>query len=406
MSINEQHHQLTKVLPPIISSEYTSSYLNSITWQEWNNIMAKELNKAGFRHNKWNSLKGCYEMEEFVASADNPQSFILGEVSKFEEVEYLKSRKLMNNGRCPKCGNPIIGNPCLYTYGKDDRINYHICLSCAKSHGTVEINPKEQIKTKSPNIINNPLSNYDSNNTNKNNIPTTLAISKTKGIKKWVLWFVLLCFITVIICIIASNITINSNLDDNKPTAHFYEVNNAFNIRLPNNWDFDQLSCPYEEVNIDNNDTIKINAQFDKGQLIFVPKGDNITDSLSAAIYVEYRKVDTKLIDLAHHNQKHQSAKQLMKYVEKSLKDYAESTGIIKDDVKYNYVNLSENKGFAYSCDLIDYNNMQTFKYSNYTFWNYDELITITVIYDNIDSEKWEKECSSIVNFFKWVNPK
>lgn len=382
------------------TKKYTSSYLNSITWLEWNNIMAKELNDAGFKRSRWDSSKGCYESVHFVTSSENPHSFILGEVSKYEEIEYLKNKQLLNNGRCPKCGNPIIGNPCRFTSGNDNRINYHICQSCAKNHGTIDFNLSESIKTDSQNFVVTQSKKNDFDNT-KPSLP-----NRANKAKKWVLLFVLSCLVIGILCIIASLLKKHSIPTNNEPTTLTYIFNEAFELKMRSDWDFDKMSCPHYIMSSKDNDTIKYNADFKKGQLILVPKGHNIIDTLSAAIYIEYRKVDTKTIDLAHHYQQHQNANQLKRYVEKSLKENVESNGTVRNGVKYNYVNLNGNKGFSYSCNLIDKDNLQTFNYSNYTFWNYDELITITVIYDNIDSEKWEKQCSYIVNNFNWVNPK
>ena len=382
---------------------YSSSYLNSITWLEWNNIMAKELNDAGFRRSIWNSSKGCYESVLFATSADNPYSFILGEVSKYEEVEYLKYRNLLNNGRCPSCGNPIIGNPCRYTSGNDKRINYHICLSCAKGHGTIDFNPTEQNKTYSPNNIN--FSQKD-NNSNKEIVPPTV-ITKTNSIKKWALRLVLFCLITVILCVVSSLIERSLNKVD-ETIPHRYEVNNAFELKIPNNWYFDPTSCSHYQENTANKDSIKLTANFEDGQLIFVPIGHNITDKLSAAIYVEYRKFDSNLQHLAHYNKQYESANFLKKIMEESLKKNIEMNGFIidRESIKYCYVRLGENIGFGYYCNIINNENIQTFRYSSHVFWNYDELISITTTYDLNESNKWEKDCKNILNSFNWKHPK
>ena len=400
MPNNEQLPLSSNDKPKVNVNNYSSSYINSISWLEWNNIMAKELNDGGFKRSRWDSSKGSYERVQFVTCAENPQSFILGEVSKYEEIEFLKNKKLLNNGRCPKCGNPIIGNPCRFTSGKDNRINYHICQSCAKNHGTIDFNLSEPIKTDTLNLLDTKSKKNDFDNTKP---PLPNRANKTK---KWILLFVLSCLVIGILCIIVSLLKMHSNPNINKPTTQTSIFNDAFELKLRSDWDFDKMSCPHYMMSTKDDDTIKYNADFNKGELILVPTGHNIIDTLSAAIYVKYQKVDTKLIDLAHHNQHHQNTKQLKKYVEKALKDNVESKGIVKDGIKYNYVKLKENNGFKYHCDLIDIDNMQTVSYTSYTFWNYNEIVTITVTYDNIDSEKWEKQCASIVNYFNWVNPK
>ena len=83
--------------------KYTSSQINAMSWKEWTETMAKELNDAGFRTNGVKILDDGTLEKGLVPFSVNgePKYFLLGSVDKAEESEYLKSLGLLNNGRCP-----------------------------------------------------------------------------------------------------------------------------------------------------------------------------------------------------------------------------------------------------------------------------------------------------------------
>ena len=116
--------------------KYTSEEINRISWQEWNELMAKELNEAGFRR------ECTYGGEKYTSpyeADDEPMLFIhgLGE----EEVNYLKSVGLLNNGRCPQCGRPINGNPGRFTSGFNHNLHFQICQTCVSRGKRTSVNP-------------------------------------------------------------------------------------------------------------------------------------------------------------------------------------------------------------------------------------------------------------------------
>lgn len=116
--------------------KYTSEQINSMSWHEWNQTMAKELNDAGFRTMEYQQVKkNVYKNADnalYFTLEDSPELFILGAVYKSPELDYLKRLGLLNNGRCPMCGNKISRNTGLFTYSLNPAVNFEICHSCVK----------------------------------------------------------------------------------------------------------------------------------------------------------------------------------------------------------------------------------------------------------------------------------
>lgn len=112
---------------------YKSSDICGMTWQEWNEAMAEELNKAGFKAKAFDGQKwtktGKYD------AGDDPKLFVLGTIEDANAITYLKDIGLLNNGRCPMCGEPIIGKPGRFTSGYDPNFHFQICQNCVNSRG-------------------------------------------------------------------------------------------------------------------------------------------------------------------------------------------------------------------------------------------------------------------------------
>ncbi len=105
--------------------KYNSSQIYSISWIEWNTLMAKELNETVYKQKERDSAGQIkfkpyktYDKKSPFIELNEPKTFILGMVCGVDEVNYLKSLGLLNNGRCPRCGEPIIGNPGRFTSSK------------------------------------------------------------------------------------------------------------------------------------------------------------------------------------------------------------------------------------------------------------------------------------------------
>lgn len=116
---------------------YTKDDVLKMTWHEWNATMAKELNDAGFLGYGFNPQTNRLEKNQapYRACPDSPSSFINGAVDTAPEIDYLKNIGLLNNGRCPMCGEPIYGSPGRFTSGFDYNIHFQICQECVNSKG-------------------------------------------------------------------------------------------------------------------------------------------------------------------------------------------------------------------------------------------------------------------------------
>lgn len=113
--------------------KYQSSQINEMSWQAWNEVMAEELNKAGFKAKEFDGQKwtktGKYD------AGDDPSLFVLGTIEDSNAISYLRDIGLLNNGRCPMCGGPIIGKPGRFTSGYNPNFHFKICQNCVSSRG-------------------------------------------------------------------------------------------------------------------------------------------------------------------------------------------------------------------------------------------------------------------------------
>ncbi|MBQ3944798.1 MAG: DUF805 domain-containing protein [Alphaproteobacteria bacterium] len=392
---------------PVISQtdggdkEYTSSYLNSISWQEWNNLMAKELNEAGFRRR--NTFSSNCEMVEYEAPDDYPKGFILGAVDGYEEIEFLKKRRLLNNGRCPMCGKAITV-PGTFTSGFDHRMSFQICQSCARNHGRVIDDDDLGINETEPLPLSSESKQYEAPSSILKGAEKPNKKQKISTRRKVIEWIVFLIFAIPIGYGSFNSIKSCHNAPqkiDNVTTWLPYEFNNAFRMSIPSDWKFDAMSCPkYETSSASNDITISYHADFDRGQLMFVPLGSNVSDNFVAGVFVEYRKLNA-----AHHNQNYMTSKELKSIIETSLyQNMLSKNGlqIVDGSIDYGYDYIGESRTFEYKCEITD--NIDVLAYQSYALWNFDEVVSITVGYNK--TGLWEFDCSRIVDSFKWVNPK
>ena len=98
--------------------KYSRVEVNRMSWQEWNRTMAEELNQKGFKAKEWNGeLHKWTKTGKYKPDDDDPKLFVLGTIEDAGAITYLRDLGLLSNGRCPMCGNPIIGNPGRFTSG-------------------------------------------------------------------------------------------------------------------------------------------------------------------------------------------------------------------------------------------------------------------------------------------------
>lgn len=117
--------------------KYTAQQINQLSWQEWNALMAKELNAAGFKTKEFTGQR-WEKTGKYDASVD-PELFSVQ--LDAEAIEYCKQLGLINNGRCMMCGGRIVGNPGRFTDGFNHNIHYQMCQNCVSRGKRMSVNP-------------------------------------------------------------------------------------------------------------------------------------------------------------------------------------------------------------------------------------------------------------------------
>lgn len=115
--------------------KYTIEQVNSMSYLEWMQTIAKELNDAGFR------TKGMEGRVPYSVCERDCHYFFLGSINDSDAMDYLKEIGLVNNGRCPMCGAEIKGGPWRFTDGYNSSLNFHICKRCAREGQAMSVNP-------------------------------------------------------------------------------------------------------------------------------------------------------------------------------------------------------------------------------------------------------------------------
>lgn len=116
-------------------TKYSTRTINSLSVIEWNNLIIKELNSKNIKSTSpdegkdTEGLKAIYKDEIFVPIQYSTKKD-LSKLDK-EEIDNLKQLGLLNNSRCPYCGNEINNNPIDYR-NKSKDLSYHICSKCSK----------------------------------------------------------------------------------------------------------------------------------------------------------------------------------------------------------------------------------------------------------------------------------
>lgn len=124
---------------------YSSEVLNSLSYLEWMETIAKELNAAGFKGDGFSEEAGRFMRNISPYEVHDVRYFFMGAINDAKAMDYLKSIGLVNNGRCPMCGAVIKGTPSSFTSGTNKDLNFHICTSCRKQGQRESINPANNL---------------------------------------------------------------------------------------------------------------------------------------------------------------------------------------------------------------------------------------------------------------------
>lgn len=120
--------------------KYSVEELSNMSYQEWMETIAKELNDAGFKGEGYSATEGRFIRNAFPYEVRDVRYFFMGAINDAAAMDYLKSIGLVNNKRCPMCGMPIKGEPSRFTDGSNPQLNFHICSSCRKEGQRISTN--------------------------------------------------------------------------------------------------------------------------------------------------------------------------------------------------------------------------------------------------------------------------
>ena len=109
--------------------KYSRDYINSLSFSEYIKLMATELNENGFKGN------GQDEYDSFKNDPSMQRLFMMGPVNDPKAMVFLKSKGLIENGRCPSCGAPMSVYRYTWSDGRDLSKKFYVCYGCAKNHG-------------------------------------------------------------------------------------------------------------------------------------------------------------------------------------------------------------------------------------------------------------------------------
>ena len=113
--------------------KYSAGEIINMSYLEWMETIAKELNEAGFKKEGHSTIEKRFVKNIKPYEVNDARYFFMGSIDDAKAMDYLKSIGLVNNGRCPMCGKPIKGTPSRFTDGLNPNLNFHICSSCRKN---------------------------------------------------------------------------------------------------------------------------------------------------------------------------------------------------------------------------------------------------------------------------------
>lgn len=108
--------------------KYTREQVKAMTQDQYESVICKELNDAGFKQELHGELSEYYPDESTFGGAI---------VFDLEAVNYLKSLGLLDNGKCPMCS--VREDDLFYKLqNQQSGAIYHVCKSCYKQYAQQE----------------------------------------------------------------------------------------------------------------------------------------------------------------------------------------------------------------------------------------------------------------------------
>ena len=121
--------------------KYSAEKVNNMSYSDWMETIAKELNAAGFMAEGYSEEHHRFMKNIAPYIVRDVRYFFMGAINDAKAMDYLKFIGLVNNGRCPICGNSIKGTPSMFTSGLNPDLCFHICARCRRDGQSISMNP-------------------------------------------------------------------------------------------------------------------------------------------------------------------------------------------------------------------------------------------------------------------------
>lgn len=109
------------------TTESRKEYIKNLSFEKYIELICMTLNKAGFKK-KIRDYDENYKYENYDPYID---IIIVDVIKDHKALDYLKKVQLLDNGRCPECGNTM-RNEYKFTSGFNPKASYYICKKCYK----------------------------------------------------------------------------------------------------------------------------------------------------------------------------------------------------------------------------------------------------------------------------------
>src|SRR5574344_640784 len=108
--------------------KYSKEYIEKLNFYDYINLVAKELKDNGYKETGIDNDDSDYD--SVLSDQDEYKYFIFG-VTDEKAMTFLKRIGLIDNGKCPRCGNVFKTNDNVFRNGINPKINFQVCEQCA-----------------------------------------------------------------------------------------------------------------------------------------------------------------------------------------------------------------------------------------------------------------------------------
>ena len=107
--------------------KYTSEYIKSLSFLDYLELMARELNENGYKVTDGSD----YKVYDYLPK----NALMLNVLEDPNAMIFLKSQGLLENGRCPTCGAPMSTGQRYYWFDRRyPSRKLYLCYGCHESH--------------------------------------------------------------------------------------------------------------------------------------------------------------------------------------------------------------------------------------------------------------------------------